>query len=357
MSSTADTAALDLSALRARVDQEINEFLHEQRPTLSAISADLPAMLDVVCDAVAGGKRLRAAFLIVGWYGAGGRECAAVYRAATSMEFLQTCALIHDDIMDGSDTRRGLPSAHRRFAELHKDNLWQGGTDSFGIGAAILAGDLCLTWADVALLTSGCDPLALVRAKPAFDHMRAELMAGQYLDLVEQARGGGDIERARTVVSYKSARYTIARPLEIGGLLAGADEQLLATYRGYGLHLGEAFQLRDDILGVFGDSTHTGKPVGDDLREGKQTLLIAATVERAPASDADVVRASLGRSDLDDAGVARLQEIIRNCGALAHVEQLIAHGRDAALAHTATIPEPARSALRELAVAATSRRA
>ncbi|NDB17875.1 MAG: polyprenyl synthetase family protein, partial [Actinobacteria bacterium] len=260
-------------------------------------------------------------------------------------------------IMDDSDTRRGLPSTHRRFEQLHRAHRWQGAPERFGVGAAILAGDLCLSWADTALLQSGCDPVALMRAKPAFDQMRAELMAGQYLDLVEQSRGGGSVERARTVVSYKSARYTIARPLEVGGRLAGADDELLRTYRDYGLCLGEAFQLRDDVLGVFGEADQTGKPVGDDLREGKQTLLIAATMERASDADAELLRDSLGDAGLDTNRVAHLQEIIRDCGALEHIEQLINDGRDAAIAHASGVPGSAGSSLRALAVAATSRHA
>lgn len=357
MSSSIGTAPLSLPAIRARVDAEVAAFVAQRRPTLEAISPDLADLLDIVSDGVSGGKRLRAAFVCVGWAGAGGQECDEVYRAAAAMEFLQACALIHDDIMDGSDSRRGLPSAHRRFGDIHRGQTWHGSAEQFGAGGAILAGDLCLSWADEALLTCGLEAQSLARAKPAFDSMRAELMAGQYLDLVEQARGGGDVQRARTVVSYKSARYTIARPLEIGGLLAAADSALLSAYQRYGLRLGEAFQLRDDVLGVFGDSAQTGKPVGDDLREGKQTLLIAATMQLAGPEDADLMRENLGRNDLDASRIERMQQVISESGALAQIEALIASGRDEALEACASVPEPAAGALRELAVAATSRRA
>ncbi len=357
MSSPADTAALDLLAVRAKVETEVAGFMRAQTPAVSSISDDLPAMLDIVGDAVSGGKRLRAIFLVVGWHGAGGSDCPELYRAAASMEFLQACALIHDDIMDDSDTRRGLPSTHRRFQDLHRAHGWHGSAERFGLGAAILAGDLCLSWADTCLLQSGLDPTALLRAKGAFDQMRAELMAGQYLDLVEQSRGGGDVARARTVIAYKSARYTIARPLEIGGRLAGGQDPLLRTYEAYGLSLGEAFQLRDDVLGIFGDAQQTGKPVGDDVREGKQTVLVATAMARASEADARVLRDALGQADLDADSVERLQHIIRDCGALAHVEQLIETGRDDAIAHANNVPGVAGVALRDLAVAATSRHA
>ena len=278
--------------------------------------------------------------------------------AATSLELLQACALVHDDVMDDSDTRRGRPAAHRQFAALHRGHGWLGSADAFGLGAAVLMGDLCLVWADELLFSSGLPPQALMRAKPVFDEMRTELMSGQYLDLLEQAMGGGSIERARRVIRFKSAKYTIERPLHLGAALAGADPQTTASYSAYGLPLGEAFQLRDDVLGVFGDPDQTGKPAGDDLREGKRTVLVTTALEQAGPADAARLRRHLGDRHLRAAGVEEARAVITESGALTIVEDMIAELTTQALAAVTGnewIAEPARSVLAELAVAATAR--
>ncbi|MSX38845.1 MAG: polyprenyl synthetase family protein, partial [Actinobacteria bacterium] len=272
-------------------------------------------------------------------------------------ELLQACALIHDDVMDASDTRRGMPAAHRRFATLHQNNHWVGSPDAFGVGAAILLGDLCLSWADELLLTCGLPADALARAKPVYDVMRTELMGGQYLDLLEQAMGGGSAERAMRVVRFKSAKYTIERPLHLGAALAGASDDVVVAYSGYGLPLGEAFQLRDDILGVFGDPAQTGKPAGDDLREGKRTVLIATAFDAATAAHEGLLRRHLGDPGLDADGVGALRAVIEETGARAHVEALIGALTDQCFRalDAAPIEDAAREVLRGLAIAATSR--
>lgn len=316
---------LDVADLRPRVQDVVDEVLARQETVLSSVSPDLAPMMDALTDLLRGGKRLRPAFCYWGWRSAGGDPAmdGAALRASSGLEFLQACALIHDDVMDGSDTRRGMPSAHRRFAGVHRDGEWLGSPEAFGIGAAILLGDLCLSWADEVIFTCGFPPDTMRQAKAVYDEMRTELMAGQYLDLLEQARGGGSVERALQVVRYKSAKYTIERPLHLGAAFAGADRSVTEAYTGYGLPLGEAFQLRDDILGVFGDPKETGKPAGDDLREGKRTVLVAIAVERSTAHQASVMRRHLGDPGLDGDGVAALRDIISETGALAYTESLI----------------------------------
>ena len=221
----------------------------------------------------------------------------------------------------------------------------------------ILLGDLCLSWADEVLLTTGFSHDALRRGKDVYDEMRTELMAGQYLDLLEQARGGGSVERALRVVRYKSAKYTIERPLHLGAALAGADASVVDAYSRYGLPLGEAFQLRDDVLGVFGDPKETGKPAGDDLREGKRTVLVAIAVERSTPKQAAVIRRHLGDPGLDADGVTALREIITDTGAQDYTENLITEMLENALAalHSADIDPQAREILTGLAFAATRR--
>jgi len=340
-----------------RVQKSLDEFVAGQVPRLDSISEDLSPLVEAISSLLSGGKRLRPAFCYWGWRGAGGADQDPIVRAATSLELLHACALIHDDVMDGSDTRRGLPAAHRRFAALHRGNGWLGSPEAFGVGGAILLGDLCLCWADDMLFGCGLDGDALLRAKPVLDEMRTELMSGQYLDLLEQAMGGESVDRSRRVMRFKSAKYTVERPLHLGAALAGADEALLRTYTAYGLPLGEAFQLRDDVLGVFGDPGETGKPAGDDLREGKRTVLVATTLEQASPADAALLRRHLGDPHLSTSGVQEAREVIATTGALAHVETMIAELTSAALAalDAGDVAEPARTVLAELAIAATER--
>ncbi|HST67583.1 MAG TPA: polyprenyl synthetase family protein [Mycobacteriales bacterium] len=304
-----------------------------------------------------GGKRLRPAFAYWGFRGAGGLDSDQVLTALAALEFVQASALIHDDLMDRSDTRRGDPAVHRRFAEQHRAAGWGGDPDGFGDAAAILLGDLCLSWTDEMFFGCGLEPDRLLRARPLFDEMRTELMGGQYLDLLEQATGGGSVPRARRVIQFKSARYSVLRPLQLGAALAGADRALLAAYEAYGAPLGEAFQLRDDVLGVFGDPAETGKPAGDDLREGKQTVLVAVAGQRGTRSQSRLLERHLGDPGLDVAGVQRLREVIVATGALAEVERMIADCTGQALAalDASAIDPEADVVLRELATAATIR--
>ena len=264
--------------------------------------------------------------------------------------------LIHDDLMDDSDSRRGQPSIHRRFAALHEASGWSGPSTSFGRAGAILLGDLTLVWNDEMLMRSGLPVDALLRARPTYELMRTQLMGGQFLDVLEQARGEGTVESARQVIRFKSAKYSVEHPLLIGGLLADASPELLAAFSAYGLPLGEAFQLRDDVLGVFGDPGETGKPAGDDLREGKRTVLVAHAFAKASRVQADVL-AELGDRSLGAADIEAMRNVIVETGALAAVEQtideLVEEARDALAA--ANVEPVARDVLRALIEAATAR--
>jgi len=353
------TSPLDAADLRARVQPLIDTALVEQGAILTSVGDDLTPMIESLQGLLAGGKRLRPAFCYWGWRGTGFDPALddQAMKAAASLEFLQACALIHDDVMDGSDTRRGMPAAHRRFAHLHRGEGWSGSPENFGLGAAILLGDLCLSWADEMLLGSGMPAEATNRAKAVYDLMRTELMAGQYLDLLEQARGGGSVERALRVVRYKSAKYTIERPLHVGAALSGASPEVIEALSGYGLPLGEAFQLRDDILGVFGDPAETGKPAGDDLREGKRTVLIAIAHERANPHQERTLRELVGDQGLDASGVTELRTIIADTGALEYTENLITEllaTSLSAVAHPGITAE-GQEILTQLAYAATKR--
>jgi geranylgeranyl diphosphate synthase, type I len=358
---------LDRQDLRVRVDAALAAFLDRQEAALLGMSAELAPLTTALRDFLDGGKRMRPAFCYWGWRGVAGGDAGSeaeplVVTAASSLELLQASALIHDDYMDGSDTRRGKPAIHRRFAAEHVAAAWDGSATRFGAAAAILLGDVCLTWCDEMFAGCGLPPAAISAARPYYDVMRTEVMAGQFLDVLAQSHGLAEPERAaqraRTVIRFKSAKYTIERPLHIGAALGGASQDILEAYSGYGLALGEAFQLRDDVLGVYGDPAATGKPAGDDLREGKQTLLVALAAARMSGADAKVLRTQLGNPDLDLGGVEELQEIIRSTGALDEVEQRIATLTAEALAAlgAAPIDDEARDVLHELAVMATARK-
>ena len=239
----------------------------------------------------------------------------------------------------------------------HRDRGWDGDADAFGVGGAILLGDLLLSWTDEMVRSSDLPADRVLAGLPYLDLMRTEVAAGQYLDLVSQVEGSGSEEQALRVVRYKAAKYTVERPLHLGGALAGAGPGLLQAYTAYGLPVGEAFQLRDDVLGVFGDPAATGKPAGDDLREGKRTVLVARTLAAASPSQEAAFRRRFAAADLGAADLELLRDLIVETGALAAVETLIderVDRADAALAR-APLDAEARSALAELAYAATHR--
>jgi geranylgeranyl diphosphate synthase type I len=320
---------LDTSALPVRVQAVVDAEISAQAQLLSEIGDELRPLVGAVGALLKGGKRLRAAFLYWGYRAGGGPDGEAVIRAATAMEFFQAAALLHDDVMDDSDTRRGMPAAHRRLASEHAAAGWSGSGDRFGIAGAILGGDLCLIWSDQLFATSGLPEVALTRARPIFDRMRTQLMGGQFLDVLESARGWDSltteqrVARARTVIRFKSAKYTIEHPLLIGAAAADVSRSDLEALSAYGLALGEAFQLRDDLLGVFGNPAQTGKPAGDDLREGKRTVLVALALDEADPSTLALFDKQLGSPDLDETGVEELCETITASGAPQRVEQMI----------------------------------
>jgi geranylgeranyl diphosphate synthase type I len=349
---------VDRADLRLRVEKALGAFLARQRARLDGIDPGLDPVADAIEDFVLlGGKRLRPAFAYWGYRAAGGVDRDELVAALAALELVQASALMHDDVMDASDFRRGEPAVHRRFAAVHRRNDWAGDPEGFGRAAAILLGDLCLAWSDELLHGSGLDPHTLARARPVFDEMRTEVSAGQYLDVLAQVSRDTSIERASTIARYKSAKYTVERPLLFGAALADAPARVRAAFSGYGLPLGEAFQLRDDILGVYGDPTRTGKPAGDDLREGKRTYLVAAAVAAADPVGRAALLAGLGDPELDEARVVALREIIDGTGALARTERRIAELTHQALdALTGVdLDTEAAGVLAELARAATQR--
>lgn len=344
----------------------LSSFIDSRRAEIDVIGGPVSSSLTHLESFVlGGGKRIRPLYAWAGFVGAGGLENtdedpAAVLNAAASLEFIQACALIHDDIIDASDTRRGSPTVHRAVEKRHTDNGWTGEAAHFGESVAILVGDLALVWAEDMLQDSGLSVEALRRAREPWRAMHTEVIGGQLLDISLEATADERVELAESVNRYKTAAYTIERPLHLGAALAGADESLIGAFRGYGRDIGLAFQLRDDQLGVYGDPAVTGKPAGDDLREGKRTVLLALALQRADEHDpvaAAELRQGVGAT-ADPAELSRLAEIIRATGAVEEVEKRISALTSSGLAHLAaarTSPEVTET-LRALAVRATERR-
>ncbi|WP_066636647.1 polyprenyl synthetase family protein [Serinicoccus hydrothermalis] len=355
---------LDGVDLRPRVQRALDEHLARQRTVLDELGPPMTPLVDAVAELLSGGKRLRAAFLYWGWRALGQPDDPAVVRAASAMEIFQAAALLHDDVMDNSDLRRGRPAAHRTFATWHQQRGWSGDPVRFGHAAAILAGDICLNWTDEVFSASGLPPAALQRARPEFDRMRTQLMGGQFLDILEGAHGWGDLDlaerldRCRTVIRHKSARYSVEQPLLIGADAADAPEETRAGLARYGAALGEAFQLRDDVLGVFGDPEQTGKPAGDDLREGKHTVLVAYALAHADPTGAALLEASLGTPDLDEQAVQSLRDVLVRSTALQRTEDMVSSGAARALEaldQTPGLTDEGTQALRELVAVCTDR--
>jgi geranylgeranyl diphosphate synthase type I len=361
-------------AFREAISAEISAFLDRQRLALDSMGPELEPLQELTGSLLQGGKRLRPAFTVWSYVAARGipdSELRPLLAAAASLEMLHVSALVHDDVMDSSDLRRGQPAAHRQFQALHARSSWIGDGVAFGRAGAILLGDLLLMWSVEMLQRSGLPDATFERALPILEAMRTEVTCGQYLDVVAQAvplhppgsavseLGGIEhaLDEASRVVEYKSARYTVQRPCQMGAALGGGDSRLHLALAAYGSPLGRAFQFRDDLLGVFGDPELTGKPSGDDLREGKRTVLVAHAYAHADDSGRRLLIEKIGDPTLDADGVAALQQVISDSGARDACEAMIGDGYQRAMEALAAadITDDGRTALSALADAAVRR--
>ncbi|BBY79736.1 polyprenyl synthetase family protein [Mycolicibacterium pulveris] len=313
---------------------------------------------DILLSFLTGGKCLRSTFMYLGWL-CGQDEDPAALRAAASMELLHAFALLQDDVMDGATLRRGRPAAHVAFARWHRERGLTGSPDRFGESAAVLLGDLCLVWAEQMLRESGVPAAALSRAWPRYDAMRTELAVGQFADLVNDSSGFPSWDEVLDVSRRKSGNYTVRRPLEIGAALAGCGHAVLATLSGYGEAVGEAFQMRDDLLGVFGSPAVTGKPAGVDLSEHKATSVVVAAYHLAGSSLRCQLAELMGAADLDHSDIDRWRHLIAATGAVQWVEQMIEERVCRAIEgiRTPLIRVPVRKALLDMATTCTTRAA
>jgi geranylgeranyl diphosphate synthase, type I len=349
--------------LTGAITDRLRRYLQDRRAQSAHIGDDYALLIAALEEFVLnGGKRLRPAFAYWGWRAVAGDEPGSeVLLLFSALELLHACALVHDDVIDDSSTRRGNPTTHVRFAALHRERGWRGSPERFGMSAAILLGDLALAWADDIVSGAELSPDAHRRVRRVWTEIRTEVLGGQYLDIVAEAGAAESIASAMNVNTFKTACYTVARPLQLGVAAAADRPDVQAAFGQFGTDLGVAFQLRDDVLGVFGDPAVTGKPSGDDLRSGKRTVLLAEAVELAEKSDpaaAGLLRSWIG-AELTDAQVDELRGVIESVGALAAAEQRIAELTGRALETLAAAPvnAAAKAGLSELARMATNRSA
>ncbi len=344
-------------AIRREVLRSLGEFV-ERRCADDLQAAGVDVAVDVLRDFVDGGKCVRSTFVYLGWLCNADDDPGAL-RAAASFELLHAFALLQDDVMDDSTLRRGRPSAHVRFAQWHHERAMSGSPERFGEAAAVLLGDLCLVWAQQMLRESGIDEDALARGSHRYDAMRTELAVGQFADLVNDAAEFPEWERVLDVLRRKSGNYTVRRPLEIGAAMAGCSPGVLTLLGEYGEAVGEAFQLRDDVLGIFGSPEITGKPAGSDLHEHKATSVVVAAYRLADASLRRDVTRLMSTPDLNDADIRQWRKLIVATGALEWIERLIDSRltRALELLDTGQVDPPVRTALADMAAACTERAA
>jgi geranylgeranyl diphosphate synthase type I len=359
-----DAAAPSVVELAGIVTDQLRGYLRDRRLEYAYIGADYAELTGALEEFVLrGGKRLRPAFAYWGWRAVAddATDVSDVLLLFSALELLQACALVHDDVIDASATRRGFPTVHRAFADRHRERSWHGSSEQFGLSAAILLGDLSLVWADDIVASADLPVDAHRRVQRVWADIRTEVLGGQYLDIAAEASGAESVASAMNVNTYKTASYTVSRPLQLGAAAAADRPDVQTMFHAFGTDIGVAFQLRDDVLGVFGDPAVTGKPSGDDLRSGKRTVLLAEALERADTSDpvaAKLLRTSIG-TELSDVAVGELCQIIESVGALAavenHIETLTRQALDRL--NAARIDVHAKAGLVELAGLASNRTA
>lgn len=326
------------------VQQKLDHFCEVKRSELREISEELEPLIDFTQSLLSGGKRFRALFCFWAWAGYQKNDVSVsdlslespIVGVAAALEMFHAAALVHDDLLDQSDTRRGLPSIHKRFESLHEEHQYTGSKERFGLAGSVLVGDMMLAWSSELFgdaLLHLPEEAAEASVRHEFGRMRFEVMAGQYLDVLEEnaattRKPGEAVARANNVMLYKTAKYSLEAPLLIGAALSGASDDILRGLSAFGIPLGLAFQLRDDVLGVFGDPEQTGKPAGDDLREGKRTVLVALTLETLPTSIQRIFDELLCSGEINEEQLDFMRQTISESGSLEKTERLISeHSR------------------------------
>ena len=312
-----------LSWFKKEIDWQLKLFLKEKREEFADISEEAVDLVSEIDRFIfSGGRRVRPAFVYSGYVASGGKAHDAILYASMAVEFLHTFALIHDDIIDRSETRRGKKASHKAFEDLHRSKKLFGDRSQFSLSAAILAGDLAAAFAEDVLTTAPFPQERLRRARFIFDQMKAQVIAGEYLDVLGSFKQKLSEEEVLNILEYKTAKYTVERPLQIGAILAGAEVPILEVFAAYGIPLGQAFQLQDDILGTFGDPGEIGKPVDSDIREGKKRVIIKKDYEWASNKQRKLMNGIIGNPKSKHEEVEEVREIIYKVGAYQYTVSL-----------------------------------
>ena len=355
--SWSDPAQFDIwrIGLRRKVLTHLTEFV-TGRCTAELDESGVEVAGDVLMKFVAGGKCLRSTFMYLGWL-AGAQDSDEALFASAGLELLHAFALLQDDVMDAASSRRGRPAAHIQFSQWHRNRQLSGPAERFGESAAILLGDLCLIWAEQMLRESGIDHRRLQQAWPRYDAMRTELALGQFADLASDIRDLPSMDTVLEIARRKSGNYTVRRPLEIGAAMSGCSDRTVSGLGRYGEAVGEAFQLRDDLLGVFGAETVTGKPSGQDLIERKATSVVIAAHDLADPPTRRQLTELMNTGDLDHNAIERWRTLIVTTGAVQRIEDMISSRVSSALNELddLRIGEPVRAGLANMAAVCTER--
>ncbi|WP_434085099.1 polyprenyl synthetase family protein [Mycobacterium paraterrae] len=341
--------------LRAKVLSHLGEFV-AARCAAELAESGVDVAGDILLNFVAGGKCLRSTFMYLGWL-AGSADSDEALFASAGLELLHAFALIQDDVMDAASSRRGRPAAHIQFSQWHRKRKLSGTAERFGESAAILLGDLCLIWAEQMMRESGLEYRSLRQAWPRYDAMRTELALGQFADLASDIRDLPSMDTVLEVARRKSGNYTVRRPLEIGAAMSGCSDRTITGLGRYGEAVGEAFQLRDDLLGVFGSAAVTGKPDGQDLVERKATSVVIAAHQLADPATRTQLTELMNIADLDEDAIKRWRSLIVTTGAVQWIEDTISDRVGSALKELdqLRINEPVRAALTNMASVCTER--
>ena len=342
------------NGLRRRALEHVADFVETRcLPQLEETGVDIAG--DVLVGFLDGGKCLRSTFMYLGWLCGADPDDAAL-RAASGLDLLHAFALLQDDVMDDSPLRRGRPAAHVQFGQWHLQRGLSGSPQRFGASLAVLLSDLCLVWAEQMMRESGVEQHALTRAWPRYDAMRIELAVGQCADVANDAGAQPDLQTVLDVARRKSGNYTVRRPLEIGAAMSGS-EHLIDALGTYGSAIGEAFQMRDDVMGVFGSPAVTGKPAGSDLAERKATSVVVAAQQMADAAIRRQFAELTSAEELGDSDIAHWRTLIVATGAVDWIEELIAERVSSATDHIfdAPIDDWVQSALADMAAVCTLR--
>ncbi|OKI03412.1 polyprenyl synthetase [Streptomyces sp. CB02923] len=353
----------DATGFKQRIDAYLGRLADEEEAELLRLSGELAPLCAQLRSSLTSGKRLRAAFLYWGWRASGQPDCDGVIKAAAAMELVHAAACTHDDIIDDSRLRHGLPTAHAAFA-AGGVGAWEaaaeqphGHRQDRSAALAMMLGDLLMGYAGKVFATCGLPGAYVARTVPLWSSLLRETVAGEFLEVLRTGGGTSGVAESLEVARYKTAKYTVERPLHMGATLGGASRGVHAAFTGYGLPLGEAFQLRDDLLGTFGDPGRTGKSNLDDLRDGKPTALLALTRSLLSPEDGRLLAKTLGGPRLDEAGAALVRELMEHSGARQRVEDMIEEriARARAALDSVALPADARSVLGALAASAADR--